>query len=234
MTVVPVIHSFTDQLANSEPKLYLPQNMSNGQDNLTCPFCDFVDKDSYFLLQHVELIHPENGESPFVVKDASIADQGLGRVSPKHDEEAEWSNGQTLLSAKSSEGNYLDCPYGCGESILSGELQVHQDLHVAEGMALEEYSHPAGLELSSGPCNDQQALADMSNAFSTDLPKSLRNYDQLQPSTPSSGNKRRRAIFRDLFLPSPTSLKRRSPMDVSRAKTQRLSVRLPILPRPAD
>jgi len=204
--------------------------MSNGQDNLSCPFCDFVDKDDYFLHQHVELIHPENGESPFVVKDASIADQGLGRVSPRHDEEVEWSNGQTLFSAKPSESNYLDCPYGCGESILSGELQVHQDLHVAEGMALEEHGHPAGLELSSG-CNDQQALTDISNTFSTDLPKSLRNYDQLQPS---SGNKRRRITWKDLFLGSSTSPKRRSPMNMSPGKTQRLGVRLPILLQPAN
>jgi hypothetical protein len=208
--------------------------MSNGQDNQSCPFCDFVDKDSYFLLQHVELIHPENGESPFVVKDASIADQGLGRVSPRHDEEAEWSNGRTLFSAKPSESNYLDCPYGCGESILSGELQVHQDFHVAESMALEEHGHPAGVELSSGPCNDQQAQIDMSNTFSTDLPKSLRNYDQLQPSTPSSGNRRRKITLKDLFFGSSTSPKRRSSMNMSHGRTQRLGVRLPILLRPAN
>lgn len=202
--------------------------MSDSREDLTCPFCDFVDKDDYFLMQHVELIHPENGESPFIVKDESVAAQGLGRPSPKQNEEAAWSDGQPLLSTKSSTNKYIDCPHGCGESILSDELQVHQDLHFAENMAMDECEQPTGLELSTGPCIEEQALQEISKTFSTDLPRSLRNHDQLQPSTPSSGKKRTRPSLKELFLGSPSSSspRERTPKTPTPGKTRRLGVRL--------
>ena len=33
-----------------------------------CPFCPFSDYDSSFLIQHVELSHPEDDDSPFTLK----------------------------------------------------------------------------------------------------------------------------------------------------------------------
>ena len=44
--------------------------MPPNTEHLTCPFCPFEDPDEYFLIQHVETIHPENDDSPFVVKDS--------------------------------------------------------------------------------------------------------------------------------------------------------------------
>src|ERR1700761_6828378 len=158
--------------------------MSADSGQMGCPFCDFVDTDSYFLLQHVELLHPENGESPFIVKDEALTDQGLGRASPAIGKETALSNGQSLLPPPGEDQQYVPCPYSCGESILSAELPAHTDMHLAETMAFEEGSLPAAPELSTGPCNDEKALVDLSNAFNINIPKPLRNYDQLQPTTP--------------------------------------------------
>ena len=70
------------------------QDTAGVMDDLLCPFCDFTDKDSYFLLQHVELIHPENGESPFIVREddrPSRAYHGEDEETAQGDEERPFS-----------------------------------------------------------------------------------------------------------------------------------------------
>jgi hypothetical protein len=92
--------------------------MDHGQaETLSCPFCSFTDSDAYFLTQHVELCHPENGRSPFI---------------------AEREEGAESLEREANAGEYLDCPRGCGESILAADLPNHLNLHAAEDIALED------------------------------------------------------------------------------------------------
>jgi hypothetical protein len=55
-------------------------------ESFSCPFCDFTDHDSYFLLQHVELIHPENGESPFIATERDEAEDRSSSSSEKDNE----------------------------------------------------------------------------------------------------------------------------------------------------
>lgn len=78
-----------------------------------CPFCSFADHETYFLMQHVELCHPENGESPFMVKEgAGRQEEGINDV------------------------EYIECE--CGESVVLREFESHTELHGDEGMALHE------------------------------------------------------------------------------------------------
>ncbi|GAD95818.1 hypothetical protein CPC735_028710 [Paecilomyces variotii No. 5] len=85
---------------------------------LSCPFCSFSDSDAYFLTQHVELCHPENGHSPF------IAEQQEGSSEAVEGEEGA--------------REYIDCPRGCGEIVLGADLPSHLNLHAAEDIAFED------------------------------------------------------------------------------------------------
>jgi hypothetical protein len=197
--------------------------MASTMDNLPCPFCDFTDKDSYFLMQHVELIHPENGESPFIVRD----DDRPSRAYDGEDEESAQQEDQRPLSRNSKENEYVECPYDCGELVLSTELSSHKDFHVAEGMALAEAGLPSEVQLSTSPSNDVQAVKDISNHFTTDIPKSLRNLDQRSPSTPPRNYIKKRSPLKDLLLGSPGSPRRRGPVKseaITDGRTRRLGV----------
>ncbi|KAF3479593.1 DUF1671 domain-containing protein [Arthroderma uncinatum] len=102
-------------------------------ESLPCPFCDFTDADAYFLTQHVELCHPENGISPFLATD----DQPSSENTRKPD----WWHGDTQLYTNEDAEpatKYIDCPTGCGEAVTEAQLTSHLDLHLAEGLALEE------------------------------------------------------------------------------------------------
>ena len=68
-----------------------------------CPFCPFSDQDSSFLIQHVELSHPENGDSPFIPEDDN--NENLSRQNV----EASFGARDTL-----SDGGYFECE--CGET----------------------------------------------------------------------------------------------------------------------
>jgi hypothetical protein len=192
-------------------------------DHLPCPFCDFTDKDSYFLTQHVELVHPENGESPFLVRD----DERPDRACRGEDEEPAHRDEQSTLSHHSNESEYVECPYNCGDLIPSAELSNHKDFHVAEGMALAEAGLSSEARSSTGPCRDAQAVKDVSNHFTTDIPKSLRNLDHHGPSTPPRRHMKERSPLKDLLFGSPSSPRRRTPVKpeaVTDGRTRRLGV----------
>ncbi|KAK2873315.1 hypothetical protein FQN49_002448 [Arthroderma sp. PD_2] len=102
-------------------------------DSLPCPFCDFTDTDAYFLTQHVELCHPENGISPFLATN--------DEPSSENTKKPDWWHGDTrLYTDEDAEPatRYVDCPTGCGEAVTEAQLRSHLDLHLAEGLALEE------------------------------------------------------------------------------------------------
>ena len=197
--------------------------MSSTMENPACPFCEFTDKDSYFMMQHVELIHPENGESPFIVRE----DDRLSRTYRGEEEEAAQQQDQGPPSQISKDNEYVECPYDCGELVQATELPSHKDFHVAEGMALAEAGMPSEVQSSSGPYNDSKALEDISNHFTTDIPKSLRNLDQRGPSTPPRNYIKKRSPLKDLLLGSPGSPRRRGSLKsqaVTDGRTRRLGV----------
>ena len=108
--------------------------MDNQPVRPSCPFCAFTaasesPNDMYFLLQHLELSHPENGESPFI----AIED---GSASPPEDKVRQSSGtSESTASAYEEEDVYVQCPGQCGESVILAELPNHMDLHGAEDMA---------------------------------------------------------------------------------------------------
>ncbi len=77
-------------------------------------------------MQHVELCHPENGESPFVVKEGAFQQAESG-----NDEES-----ASTSDASSGDEEYIECE--CGESVVLKDFESHTELHRDEGMALDE------------------------------------------------------------------------------------------------
>ncbi|CAI7671695.1 unnamed protein product [Penicillium pancosmium] len=107
----------------------------------SCPFCPFSDQDATFVEQHIEYCHPEGGAPPSHTYDSPAFETTSPSPSPfQVDEE--------------STGKYVDCPHGCGETITTAELVTHLDLHIAEGIALDDsgpVQSPFNTELSSEP-----------------------------------------------------------------------------------
>ena len=95
------------------------------------------------------------------------------------------------------------------------DLISHTDLHLAENMAFEEEALRP-VEFSTGACNDEKAVQDMSAHFSTDIPKALRRNNDT-PRTPTS---RKSSLRELLFGGSP----RRIPTSVSGGGNKRLGV----------
>lgn len=90
---------------------------------LDCPFCNFTDHDHYFLLQHVETIHPEGGQpSPFAVRE-ELAHQVESRD-------------QEMEGARDTSSEYIECQ--CGEFCFPTELESHLEMHYAEGVGFDE------------------------------------------------------------------------------------------------
>lgn len=103
-----------------------------------CPLCTFSSSNPYFLTQHVEAVHPEKDEPPFVSRhflDVDQADDGGCEVVT------------TCGGAPSS--HYIECE--CGEAILLSEFDDHVQLHAAESadMAVGTAQLPVGGTLSS-------------------------------------------------------------------------------------
>jgi zinc finger-containing ubiquitin peptidase 1 len=101
---------------------------------------------------HLETFHPENGESPFIVKDdASVA---------------------ALMAWGDDDRNeeYVSCPVeGCGEALLLTELESHIEMHEEEQDTGDDSSHRTSKKVKVEP--------KIEAAFDTKLSSSLRNLD---------------------------------------------------------
>ncbi|KAJ5765574.1 hypothetical protein N7520_005133 [Penicillium odoratum] len=111
-----------------------------------CPFCPFSDCDANFVAEHIEYCHPENGTQEPVP-------HSLSGPSPSPQPNSEESD------------KYVDCPHGCGEIVTTTELSTHLDLHVAEGIALDECgSAQSPLDAESG-LSDHDISSDPEDSF---------------------------------------------------------------------
>ena len=157
--------------------------MDMGAAACTCPFCPFSDHDSYFLMQHVELCHPENGESPFI---ASQEEVDLRPVP-----EAESGSASTTDVPSEDDEEYVECPHRCGEAVTIAELPNHMELHQDEGMAFDEaepHKDDNAIYLYGG----KAPLPGFENQFSVNLPDALRNYTAAKPVPDSTVERRSR------------------------------------------
>ena len=122
----------------------------------SCPFCPFSDSNPYVLAQHVETVHPEDGEPSFVSR------QFLEEDLPTRCEEA-----TTIQEAPSQD--YIECE--CGEAIAVSDFEEHAQLHSAEAadtaadmaeivgrLELSTQDHSTGLDLLSGPVGSTDPL----------------------------------------------------------------------------
>ncbi|KAL8973295.1 MAG: hypothetical protein Q9197_002409, partial [Variospora fuerteventurae] len=88
-----------------------------------CPLCTFSSSSPYFLTQHVEAVHPEKDEPPFVSRhflDVDQADDGGCEV--------------VTTCGGAPSPHYIECE--CGEAILLSEFDDHVQLHAAESAAM--------------------------------------------------------------------------------------------------
>ena len=169
---------------------------------LTCPFCDYKERSDYQMLLHVEVFHSEDGDSPFAVKDEVAAAR---QARPEVPQEA---TAQVVESGRStpSEVEFVQCPYHCGEQVSVYDLQFHTDFHIAEDMA-----------------NDDAAVINMTNNFSTDISNAIRNHDQVisQVQTPVR-EKRWTTSLKDMFSPPRLKLMGSSTSKVNIGEVRRL------------
>ena len=118
--------------------------MNTMADRRTCPFCSFSvaaddDNDMYFLMQHLELYHPEDGRSPFIATEDD-SDLYLSTRSPRE---------STISADTPSEDNqedYVECPVSCGETVTYAELESHIELHATEEIVLDDKEDYATVE----------------------------------------------------------------------------------------
>lgn len=171
-------------------------------------------------MQHVELCHPENGESPF------IATQGT--VQPHPFSEGDSESASTTDVASEDDEEYVKCPHRCGEAVTIAELPNHMELHQDEGMAFDEaepHMHDGDNVLHGG----KAPLPGLQNQFSFDLPDALHNYTA-KSSPDTSLERRPRHIkhreyqrgssWKDFLLgAAPTSSSSSSSASKSRSKT---------------
>ncbi|CAF9933021.1 MAG: hypothetical protein ALECFALPRED_005462 [Alectoria fallacina] len=95
---------------------------------LDCPWCNFTDRDHYFLLQHVETIHPEGGRpSPFAIREEVT-----------HQSEPPSEEMEEMEGARDCSSEYIECQ--CREFCLLTEFESHLEMHYAEGMGFDEPS----------------------------------------------------------------------------------------------
>ncbi|PGG98922.1 hypothetical protein AJ80_09439 [Polytolypa hystricis UAMH7299] len=162
-------------------------------DVLSCPFCDFSDSDTYFLTQHVELCHPENGFSPFIAAEEESSQTHITGPDEPHQSSRGDSPQLPSLSYTPNESafidGYVECPHGCGEVITNAELQLHLDLHVAEGFAFEEVNASTKATGQNDAFGDDVLFDDEEAEFASILPKGDRD-DILQSKHPRKGSDR--------------------------------------------
>lgn len=95
---------------------------------LQCPFCPYTEFDSYAVIRHVECCHPENGESPFVVRQ----DEEMSRSDVGY-------NGTPAFNISenpSQDEEYFECD--CGEVVRLFDVNSHIALHEFEETVVSE------------------------------------------------------------------------------------------------
>ena len=199
----------------------------------SCPFCAFTaatdsQNDMYFLLQHLELSHPENGESPFI----AVENGSESRPEDKVRQSSGTSSG--TISVYEEEDVYVQCPARCGESVILAELRNHMDLHSAEDMASfdvrsSSISQDGSPQFLNGNSSDVQTTVQLHPPLSGDVLPSIPSVENFH----ASGDQRPHKDFlgsrnwREALL-GPARKKTRALIPkASHASARRLGVSLP-------
>ena len=198
-------------------------------DRPTCPFCTFSvmsndSDDMYFLMQHLELYHPENGQSPFTTLDEGPGLQLLIRS----------GRGSMISTETPSEDNqedYVECPVPCGETLTYAELSSHMELHAAEEDVLDEedaaanFTDPQTVQRRIVPRPDKQIAGFSSEvlldpAKQTDVKLSKKHRHSHGKRKDHHGIKE----WKDLLIGSPLKKTRTSDAKAKHVTARRLGV----------
>ena len=98
------------------------------------------ERDVYLLLQHLELTHPENGESPFIARDGSPVSRGKRSESRASSTSTGGKRSRSRSVSPALDADvFLACPIkDCEEVIHSRELEDHMELHDIEDLGIDE------------------------------------------------------------------------------------------------
>lgn len=215
--------------------------MDEDRDRPTCPFCPFSvstdgSDDMYFLTQHVELCHPENGKSPFIAvmpdgeHDARADGQDSGpRLCVRSGRESALSTDTPSEDDSDGEGDYVECPALCGEAVNFAELSSHMELHGAEGMAVEETQEDAVFEAKA--CPDSGRAQEPAVLHLDSLRDSTNRSSPARKKKPRSHHKRHKDHYglkdwKDLLLGPGPKNSRPTNVKAKHAAARRLGVRL--------
>ena len=94
---------------------------------LICPFCNFEDVEAAFLLQHINLLHPESEDAPYIVKNEQEQPHASQLMEGAHD--------------------WIECE--CGEFCLLSQFQDHFDLHRTEDADIDSIDIPTDVAASA-------------------------------------------------------------------------------------
>lgn len=132
-------------------------------------------------MQHVELVHPETGDSPFVVKDEGEKRKSVDRV----------GEGAGSRGATAGDG-YIECE--CGETVLLSDFSSHSDLHLAEGMAFEE-AEKAGLNSDTTILSREQSYYSDADTLASKRSTDASSYSSNHSSPGSNPRSRSRGAI---------------------------------------
>lgn len=195
------------------------------------------------LLQHLELSHPENGESPFIARDASPLGQRKRSTSNARSRSpagrGSRSNNLAPTSEHADRDFYVECPLRCGEAVHIRELEDHMDLHDIESQGFDEFDG-AGSSRHTSPVPFGRRSSSMGRSMlDTSIqrrPSSRRSGEQLTvPDDPEPRRRREGSPlrnFKDLLL-GPAPRKTRPAEAKARTGTVRRLGVCPPLPMPS-
>ena len=135
--------SFDSKMANPGSNNVLP-----------CPFCDVADSNSEFLLQHINLLHPEDENASYLIPDGK---------------EVPLSGARSSYHVEGASDEWIEC--ACGELCPLADFSMHLDLHEAENFSDIESStaavtQPASPSQYSFPSVDVGGIEAMDDAHS--------------------------------------------------------------------
>ena len=156
----------------------------------------------------METVHPEDGESPFVAKDAA----SIAALVSFDDEPSE---------------KYASCPVeGCGEALLVAELPSHIEMHGEEQDSGDAQSTRSSKSLKLEP--------EIEAAFGTKLSHALRNLDDVNERPPSETRSSDRhaatkAAWKDILKMPDSSSKPEKTSTTSKSTRRRLGVSVSVI-----
>lgn len=116
----------------------------------------------------------------------------------------------------------------CGERVHFLELDAHADMHAQENLSGVDIDLPTETRMPQ-PLTAEHYPHSVTKSFTTSIPESLRNVEQIPHRTPSRTSRKQLPSLKEMLLGTPESPKGKSPykaVSSKQGKTRRLGVGL--------